>query len=110
MNEWIKVVTHPLGLAGFALFLVFSTLAKVKQKDERRWLAPAAFGIAALGLAGCLLLACSQIPQPTARPSNPAAVGSVQTSYGTQSPNISGAKDVNITFGNAAPAAPGKKP
>ena len=39
MSEWIKAVTHPLGLAGFALFLVFGALGKIKSKDERRWLA-----------------------------------------------------------------------
>jgi hypothetical protein len=31
MEKWIDVVTDPLGLAGFALFLVFSVLA------ARRW-------------------------------------------------------------------------
>lgn len=38
MPDWTKVVTEPLGLAGFALFLVFGLLSRLKGKDERRWL------------------------------------------------------------------------
>ena len=51
MAPWTKVVTNPLGLAGFALFLVFGYLAKIKRNDERRWLSPVAFAIAAVALA-----------------------------------------------------------
>ena len=46
MNEWTKVVTEPLGLAGFALFLVFGYLAKAKKDDERRWLSLVAIALA----------------------------------------------------------------
>jgi hypothetical protein len=41
-NEWARVVIHPLGLAGFVLFLVFRLLAGLKSRDERRWLFPSA--------------------------------------------------------------------
>ena len=64
MSEWTKVVTSPLGLAGFALFLVFGYLAKVKKSDERRWLAPIAAFAALSALVGGLALAYFQIPKP----------------------------------------------
>ena len=57
MQDWTKVVTEPLGLAGFALFLVFGVLARVKKQDERRWLGPLASGMAVLALLGGLTLA-----------------------------------------------------
>src|SRR5271157_249610 len=52
MSEWTKVVTSPLGLAGFALFLVFGYLAKLKRSNERRWLAPLAVFAAIAALVG----------------------------------------------------------
>jgi hypothetical protein len=74
MSEWTKVVTSPLGLAGFALFLVFGYLAKVKRSDERRWLAPVAVFVAVAALVGGLVLAYVQVPKPvppSAQTSNP---------------------------------------
>jgi len=50
MSQWTKVVTEPLGLVGFALFLVFGLLAKVKQSKERRWLSPLAAFMAVTAL------------------------------------------------------------
>jgi hypothetical protein len=49
MTDWM---THPLGLTGFALFMVFRYLDEVNRDDERRWLSPAAVGLAAVALAG----------------------------------------------------------
>lgn len=37
-TKWIDVVTDPLGIAGFALFLVFALLALIKIKSENRLL------------------------------------------------------------------------
>jgi hypothetical protein len=68
MSEWTKVVTHPLGLAGFALFLVFAYLAKVKRNDERRWLSPAAVALAVIALLGGLLIDFKQVAQPSSQP------------------------------------------
>jgi hypothetical protein len=68
MPDWINVVTHPLGLTGFALFLVFGYLVKVKRDDERRWLSPAAVGLAAVALAGDLILAYVQAPNHVTSP------------------------------------------
>jgi len=63
MSEWTKVVTNPLGLVGFALFLVFGYLAKVKKSDERRWISPVAICLAAAALIGGIAIAYLQIPK-----------------------------------------------
>ena len=107
MSPWIKVVTEPLGLAGFALFLIFGYLAKVKRNDERRWLSPVAFVIAAVALIGCLAIAYVQTPNavtpaaPPVQTSQPAAPTKQQTnqqvqqtSTGEGSPNVQGVQGV----------------
>ncbi len=66
MKDWIKVVTEPLGLAGFALFLVFGLLARVKRADERRWLSPVAAAMAFVVLLGGLGLALVQFQHKSA--------------------------------------------
>jgi len=108
MSEWTKVVTHPLGLAGFVLFLVFGYLAKTKRRDERRWLSPVAFAIAAVALIGGLVLAYVEVPKPvppsvqTSKPAAPTQQQTnqqvQQTSTGEGSPNVQGVQgDVTIT-------------
>src|ERR1035438_3523178 len=72
MTPWTKVVTDPLGLTGFALFLVFGYLAKVKRNDERRWLSPVAFAIATVALIGGLVVAYVKVPNLSLQPSKPA--------------------------------------
>jgi hypothetical protein len=64
MADWTKVVTQPLGLTGFALFLVFGYLARAKSSDERRWLSPVAVAVAVVALGGGLVLAYLQMPKP----------------------------------------------
>jgi len=108
MSEWTKVVTHPLGLAGFVLFLVFGYLANAKRQDEHRWLSPVAFAIAAVALIGGLVLAYVEVskPVPPSVQTNKPAVPSQQqtnqqvqqTSTGAGSPNVQGVQgDVTIT-------------
>jgi hypothetical protein len=72
MGEWTKVVTDTLGLAGFALFLVFGYLAKVKRSDERRWFSLPAVAVPVGVLAVGLALAYVRIPKPVAPPPKPA--------------------------------------
>src|SRR5208283_3667763 len=107
MTPWIKVVTEPLGLAGFALFLIFGYLGKVKRDDERRWLSPVAFAIAAVSLIGCLAIAYVQTPKgvapaaPSVQTSKPAASAQQQTNQQVRqtstwegSPNVQGVQGV----------------
>jgi hypothetical protein len=107
MGAWTKVVTEPLGLAGFALFLVFGYLAKLKKNDERRWLSPVALAIAAVALIGGLALAYVQTPKPsptstqTSKPAAPVQQQTnqqvQQTSTGEGSPNVQGVQG-NVTI------------
>jgi hypothetical protein len=90
MNPWIKVVTHPLGLAGFALFLVFSFLAKNRQRKKPSWLASFAFGMAAISLLAGVGLAyrqtTSQLPA-----SQEQRIGAIQQNSGGESgSNVAG--------------------
>jgi hypothetical protein len=107
MGEWTKVVTNPLGLAGFALFLVFGYLAKMNKGGERRWIAPMAFALAMAALLGGLAIAYVQVPrasQPAAQTSQPPAPAKQQTnqqvrqtSTGDGSPNVQGVQG-NVTI------------
>lgn len=101
LSEWIKVVTNPLGLCGFALFLVFGALARARRLRERRWVAPAAVSLAALALMGGLALAWAQVRSDSnavekARETSPVTPppmlkceATSQTSTGPGSPNVS---------------------
>jgi len=107
MGDWTKVVTNPLGLAGFVLFLVFGYLAKAKRNDERRWLSPAAIVLAFVALLGGLFIAYKQVPRPsppaiqTMQPQPPGVQqsnGNVQqSSSGPDSPNVQGVQG-NVTI------------
>lgn len=103
MNSWIKVVTHPLGLAGFALFLVFSFLAKSRQGKKPKWATPSAFAMALVALLGGLSLAHQQNTHPTV-PSTEQKIGVIQqSSSGSSTSNVAGVQgnvSVNINQPN----------
>lgn len=71
--EWIKVVTDPMGIAAFALFLLFLILSQTKKADERRWLAPVFVVLAIISLLGGFKIALltmqtdSKTVEPSAR-------------------------------------------
>ena len=117
MITWTRVVTHPLGLAGFALFLVFGYLAKVKSKDERRWLSPAAVCAAVLALGGSLILAYIQTAklaasprQLTQAPAQQQTNQVQQTTSGPGSPAVQGVQgDVTITVDQSTGGTKPKK-
>ena len=119
MQDWSKVVTEPLGLGGFALFLVFGALARIKRDAERRWVAPMAMGMAVIALAGGLVLAYVKAAQPAAtlkapapQPAAPAQVNQQvhQTTTWPGSPAVQGVQgDVTITVDQSAGTYP-KKP
>jgi hypothetical protein len=108
VSEWYKVVTSPLGLAGFALFLVFGYLAKLQRSYERRWIAPFAMFLAISALIGGLVIAYIQVPKaapPPTQISQPLKSAGQQSnqqvqqkSTGGGSPNVQGVQgDVTIT-------------
>jgi len=121
MKEWIKVVTDPMGLAGFALFLVFTVLARKGKKPA--WLAAGAFAMACVALAGGLILAYFRVrtnpnPSSTTTPStasqpspvpgtiNQQSVGEIkQESSGAGAVNAAGTQGGSVSVNNA-PASP----
>jgi hypothetical protein len=115
INDWTKVVTEPLGLAGFALFLVFGVLSRLKAKDERRWLGPLASTMAVLALAGGMVLAylkTGAIPQPAPKPQPAQAQTNTvqQTTTGKGSPIVQGVQgDVSITLDQSEGTTPKQK-
>jgi tetratricopeptide (TPR) repeat protein len=118
MTDWIKVLTHPLGLAGFALFLVFGFLAKVKKNVERRWVSQAAVTLACAALAGGLILAYIQVPksptpstQTNIAPANQQTNQVQQSTAGPGSPAVQGVQgDVTITVDQSNGETMQKKP
>jgi carbon starvation protein CstA len=121
VTEWTKVVANPLGIAGFALFLVFGYLARIKKSDQHRWIAPMAFVMAVTALIGGLSIAYLQVRtttvQPTQTNQSPAPVNQrqqqqvKQTSTGNGSPNVQGIKgsvtiSVDQSSGKTVPIKP----
>jgi hypothetical protein len=116
MADWTAVLTHPLGLAGFALSLVFGYLARVKRTDERRWLSHAAVVSAVAALTGGLFLAYVQTSKPASELVRP-GTGPVQqqtnqvqqSTTGPGSPAVQGVQgDVTITVDQSGEAMPKK--
>jgi hypothetical protein len=118
MKEWIKVVTDPMGLAGFALFLVFTFLARKGKKPA--WLAAGAFAMACLALAGGLILAYFRAranPNPSSSTTTPGTVSQPspasstvnqqaieeikQESSGAGAVNAAGVQGGSVTVNNA---------
>jgi hypothetical protein len=92
MPDWTKVVTEPLGLTGFALFLVFGLLSKLKGKDERRWLPVLAGALAFVALLGGLGIAFFQVERNSAVSApitNPHPASAIQTGDITTTGNAS---------------------
>lgn len=85
MHEWTKVVTSPLGFAGFALFLVFGFLARQKRPRERRWLSRVATVMAFVALLGGISLAYLQARNSSSTRERPNVI---QSSSGPGSPNV----------------------
>ena len=120
MSEWAKVVTNPLGLTGFALFLVFAYLARAKRIDERRWISPIAVAAAVVALVGGLLLAYVQTSKPATpvvQAGKPPVSGQQQTNQvqqtttGQGSPAVQGVQgDLTITVDESTGKTEIKKP
>ncbi len=101
MQDWTKVVVQPLGLAGFALFLVFGLIARIKRNDDRRWLSKIAAAMAGVALVGGLALAYVNV-RNSAVPA-PLQVQSIQTT-GAASPVIVNSGSVTYTATTPLPA------
>lgn len=99
MTEWIEVITHPLGLCGFALSVVFGLLG-IKAYHRNRWLLPVAIGMACVTLVGGLVLAYRQSsPLTISEPHQNSTQPSIDQKTGDGSPAVAGVDgDVEINI------------
>lgn len=70
---WVDVVTQPMGIAAFALFLVFLVLSRSSKSEERSWLMPTFISLAVISLLGGLALSFIKVhqePVPNGNQSN----------------------------------------
>lgn len=103
-EKWIDVVTDPLGLAGFALFLVFLVLSMRGDKVLRLVFATLAMASVVGGLALTFL---RQEPAPAAGGEAPKSME--QTTHGAGSPAVAGTKgDVSIKIDMGGQETPAK--
>lgn len=119
-DKWIEVIQHPLGLAGFALFLVFIFLPKMSQKKNPPWLPKAAYTMALVALLSGIGLAFWQsqtkessdvpkAPTTTTAPAVPPTRTELETS-GDKSPAVSHIEgDVKIDIGGGNKDQPAAK-
>lgn len=112
--DFVKIIAQPLGLAGFALALVFgiSGIFAKKQRARPNWLPAVAVTLAAVCLIGGMFLSYSSLkPQPPPiRPVPPQQVseGNTATTLGDCGPALAGVVvggSVNTTC-NGAPNKP----
>lgn len=116
MNEWAKVVSHPLGLAGFALFLVFLIVGMATGSKERRVLTGIFLVAAFLCLGGGLVFYYIQsgppagsprVPQSPESPSHQENGPVQQRTNGPASPAIQGVQgDVTVNVQQGRDNAP----
>lgn len=98
INNWIHVVVLPLGLAAFALYLLFEYLKSKGRKPK--WLMHVACVLVATALIGGLLLHYFGAQEAANSPNQAVQPTSVkQETKGDQSPAISSQGDVSITYG-----------
>jgi hypothetical protein len=97
MDNPPRIVTHPLGLAGYALALVFALIGALGPSDKWPWLLPVAVTMAVMCVIGGLLLAKTKVGKPR----TPSAASVIQMTSGDQSPAVNNTSgDVSINFGN----------
>lgn len=100
MNEWTKIVTNPLGLAGFALFVVLLLVRSKVTRTDKSLFGRALIVMAIIALVGGIGLAYLQRSTPAAKPQlqEPSPNVIHQSTKGSRSPavaNVDG--DVTIT-------------
>jgi hypothetical protein len=97
MAPWIKVVTHPLGLAAFALFLVFAFLGNNRRSKRPAWLSTVAFGLSAVALVGGLTLAYRSNETRGQHPPSQTMPSINQTAIGSANSNVAGVSGGDVS-------------
>jgi hypothetical protein len=107
MAPWTKVVTHPLGLAAFALFLVFVFLGSKRRSKRPAWLSTVAFGLSAVALFGGLTLAYRANESSGEHPPSQIMPSIRQTAIGSANSNVAGVTGGNVSVRVGEPSRPG---
>lgn len=106
---WIEVVTEPLGLAGFALALVFTIVrAVVARTPEGRgqWIVPAGFALAALCIVGGLIIDYQRVRSEPRSSPHGAVPSATSMQIGTIKQQLDGGAAVAGVQGNVTVNAP----
>jgi hypothetical protein len=121
--DWTKVVTDPLGLAAFALAIVFSVVSTViaqKHRRDTRWIVPAGFALAAVCVLGGLFIAYQRVSTvkneqnktlepataPTSNPPNSPAAPTTSLKIDKVEQNVGNGAAVSGVQGNVTINAP----
>jgi hypothetical protein len=98
--SWQSSVKHPLGLAGYALTLVFGLVARFGPTDQHPWLMPVAVSMAGVSLIGALIIA-SRHRSASHSETTPSETKVVQETQGDQAPAIAHVQgNVSLSYGS----------
>jgi hypothetical protein len=101
MSKWIDVITNPLGLAGFALFLAFTYLATRKRKTDEKTTMMLG-GLALVALVGGLALAY----RSTSNPAPASAEAAPSTEVKVEGNRLNAEDHSQINIGNTVSPSP----
>ena len=105
--HWMKVITNPLGIAGFALALVFGVVSRVvvqKGRKNTQWIVPAAYALAAACVLGGLALAYHRESIARSARPEPAGAPALSQTKGSAAPSMRIDK-IDQTVGTGAAVA-----
>lgn len=120
--HWEKILSDPLGLSGYALFLVFGVVTYVikQRKPANRWVVPSGFILAALCIIGGITIAYrrEQKPSPTqpgpapasasTQPATPPSMHIDKVEQKVSGGNAVAGVQGNVTIQSGAPAQSAK--
>jgi len=105
--NWTKVITDPLGFAGFVLALVSAVVGKVIQKRTKsyRWIVPVFYALAAVCVVGGLALAYRHESIPASAKTQAMHIGQIEqkADNGVAVAGVQGDVTVNKPAGQKAP-------
>ena len=103
--DWTKVVTSPLGLSGFALFLVFSYLSTRQRSSV--WVVRSFVALSALSLLGGLVLsyAVMRNQQEAAAPKTKAQMYEAHTEAALAGPSASASGNCSTAVAGSVAAS-----
>jgi hypothetical protein len=96
MNQWVKVVSLPLGLVAFSLYLVFGLLKGEGKKPA--WLLPMFLALVSIAIVGGLIAEYGPL-RSESKPGAKQEETVRQETKGDQSPVINSRGNATVTYG-----------